>query len=377
MRVLSVRKSLIRNGQSGFSLIELMIAVVLGLVVVGGIIAVLIASRKSYELQQGNNFNQQTLRFGMSQMDWSIRMADFWGGIEKGSVFGSPDTSGLGGSGSCDAAWVLDYKAGIHGYDGGDSFPITNCVDDANYVAGSDVVVVRYADTRGYSPLTADYKATTVPNRTSLFVVAGVGQQGYLFRQDEAVPQSPLGVNVGRYVYPYQLEMYYLRPCSDPGADGKCGTADDGDVASRTPTLMRMRLDSSGALTSEALVDGVEQLQFDYATGANVDGAWRPDNYVKAADLDATGWTKVIAVRVSMVARSQIRDVSLPQKTTRYDLSPHCAYTVSNAGVVSFPTLSDTNVCSDTPLSAFGDKPQQFTRAISTNIVQIRNRVRG
>jgi type IV pilus assembly protein PilW len=372
-----MRKFSVRKGQSGFSLIELMIAIVLGLVVVGGIIAVLIASRKSYELQQGNNLNQQTLRFGMAQMDWSIRMADFWGGVKKGSVFGSPAMSGLGGSGSCDAAWVLDYKSGIRGYDGAGSFPIANCVDDANYVAGSDVVVVRYADTTGYSPLTADYKATTVPSRTSLFIVAGVGQQGYLFRQDEAVPQSPLGVNVGRYVYPYQLEMYYLRPCSDPGADGKCGTGDDGDVASRMPTLMRMGLDSTGALASEALVDGVEQLQFDYATGSNKDGAWRSDNYVKASDLNAPDWTKVIAVRASMVARSQVRDVSLPQKTTRYDLSPHCAYTVSDAGVVSFPTLSDTNVCSETPLSAFGDKPQQYTRSISTNVVQIRNRVRG
>lgn len=372
-----MRKFSIRNGHSGFSLIELMIAIVLGLVVVGGIIAVLIASRKSYELQQGNNFNQQTLRFGMAQVDWSIRMADFWGGIGKGSVSGSPGTSGVGGSGSCDAAWVLDYKAGIRGYDGSASFPIAGCVDDANYVAGSDVVVVRYADTKGYSPLTSDYKATTVPNRTSVFIVAGVGQQGYLFRQDEAVPQQPLGGNVGRYVYPYQLEMYYLRPCSDPGADGKCGTADDGDATSRMPTLMRMRLDSTGALTSEALVDGIEQLQLDYATGTNVDGAWRPDNYVKASDLDDKGWTEVIAVRASMVARSPVRDVSLPQKTTRYDLSPHCAYTVADTGTVSFPTLTDTNVCSKTPVSAFGDKPQQYTRAISTNVVQIRNRVRG
>lgn len=364
--------------QAGFSLIELMIAIVLGMVVVGGLVAVLIASRKSYDLQQGNNFNQQTLRFGMSQMDWSLRMADFWGGVKKGSISGSPSVTGLGGTGGCTAAWVLGYtKQGIYGYDGAASFPVANCVDDANYVAGSDVVVVRYADTSGYDPTATGYTAATVPNQTSLYIVAGVGQQGYVFRKGQAVPQSPLGVNVGRYVYPYQLEMYYLRPCSDPGADGKCGTADDGDASARTPTLMRMRLDSTGALTSEPLVDGVEQLQFEYATGSrNADGHYQPSKFLQASELDDTTWQTVIAVRASIVARSKVRDVAVPQSGT-YALSAHCSYSISSAGAVTFPTLGVTNLCGNTPASAFGDKPQQFTRYLMSNVVQIRNRVRG
>ncbi len=369
-----MRTRLVR--QSGFSLIELMIAMVLGLVVVGGIIAVLIASRKSYELQQGNNFNQQTLRFGMAQMDWSLRMADFWGGVKPDSISGTPVTTGLGGAGNCNAAWVLAVKQGVYGYDGAASFPVSNCVDNANYVAGSDVLVVRYADTRGYDPATTAYTATTVPNRTRVFVVSSVGQQGYLFSQGQSVPQTPLGVNVGRYVYPYQIEMYYLSPCDSPGADGKCGTADDGDALARTPTLMRMRMDSSGALVSEPLVDGIEQLQFDYTVGVNVSGAWQPGTYLQASKLDATTWPAVIAVRASVVARSQVRDVSLPQ-TAALAISTHCSYTVGSAGAVTFPALAVTNVCSLTPQSAFGDRPQQYTRTSATNVIQIRNRVRG
>lgn len=366
--------------ESGFSLVELMIALVLGLVVVGGIISVLLSSKKSYELQESNNFNQQSLRFAMSQLDWSIRMADFWGGVKRSNITGSPSTADLGGSGGCNAAWVLADQ-GIYGYDGGTTFPIAGCVDDANYVKGSNVVVVRYGDTHGYSPSTSGstgtpYTSDTIEERTSLFVVAGVGQQGYLFRNGETVPESPLGVNVGRYVYPYELDMYYLRPCGDPGADGKCGTADDGDASDRTPTLMRMHLDSTGALVSEALVDGVEQMQFEYAVGNVVSGSYQPAAFVRASDLDDASWKKVIAVRASIVARAKARDVSVPI-TGDFRLSAHCRYQIASDGNVSFPTLSGGNNCQNAQAGAFGDRPQQYTRTLSTNVIQIRNRVRG
>jgi len=366
--------------ERGFSLIELMIALVLGLVVVGGIITVLLASKKSYQLQQGNNFNQQTLRFGVSQLDWSMRMADFWGGVKRTNITGSPSTSGLGGSGDCDAAWVL-LDQGVYGYDGDDTFPISGCVDDDNYVAGSDVIVVRYGDTHGYSPSAASsagtpYTSATIPNRTSLFVVSGVGQQGYLFRSGETPPSPPLGVNVGRYVYPYQLEMYYLRPCSDPGANGVCGDADDGDAADRTPTLVRMRMDDSGALVSEPLVDGIEQMQFQYAVNTATNGTYQPGAFVAASTLDDTAWKNVIAVRASIVARSKTRDVSLPQTGT-FALSDHCSYSISATGAITFPTLAAGNLCEKTPVSGFGTRPQQFTRTATSNVIQIRNRVRG
>ncbi|WP_431637372.1 PilW family protein [Dyella sp. KULCS107] len=370
-------KRLRREG--GFSLIELMVALLLGLIVVGGIISVLLASRKSYQLQQGNNFNQQSLRFAVSQLDWSIRMADFWGGVKRSNVSGSPSTAGLGGSGDCDAAWVLADQ-GIYGYSGGTTFPLSGCVDDANYVKGSDVMVVRYGDTHGYSPSTSGstgtpYTSTTIDNRTSLFVVTGVGQQGYLFRSGETPPDSPLGVNVGRYVYPYQLDMYYLRPCSDPGTDGKCGTADDGDAADRTPTLVRMHLDSTGALTSEAIVDGVEQMQFEYAVNVGSD-SYQAGAFVSASDLNDTTWKNVIAVRASIVARSKTRDVSVPN-TGDFQVSAHCRYQIASNGALTFPTLTGGNACEDTQVSVFGDHPQQYTRTVSSNVIQIRNRVRG
>jgi type IV pilus assembly protein PilW len=366
------------SAQAGFTLIEMMIAMVLGLLVVGGMVTLLMANKKAYELQQGNNFNQQSLRFGSSRLYWSLRMADFWGGVKSGDIGGAPGDTDLGGIGTCDATWTRNVKEGLYGYEGAATFPISGCVDDGNYVPGSDVLVVRYADTHGYDPAAAAYKAAGVPNATSLFLVAGVGQQGTLFRKTEAVPTSPLGDSIGRYIYPYQIEIYYLSPCSSPGPDGICGNADDGDAAARVPTLMRMRMDDTGKLISEPVVDGIEMMKFEYARGTIVNGDYRPGAFQPASAFATDAdWSSVIAVRASLVARSQVRDVSLPQAGT-FLLTSDCGYTVPATGAVTFPPLSVTNVCSTSlPAAIFGDRPQQYARTVMTSVVQIRNRTRG
>ena len=303
------------RSSKGFSLVEMMISIVLGLIVVSGLVSVLMANRAAYTIQQGSNFNQESLRFAATRLAWSLRMADFWGGVKAKDLTPTTNTTGMVGIGDCDAAWVLNVGAaaqgnGITGYDGGDTFPIANCVDDANYVKYSDVVVMRYADTHGYDPAkassTTDFDSTTpgdVPNQTSIFVVSAVNQSATMFRLGEAVPSNPLGSTSGRYVYPYQIEMYYLSPCSDPGADGKCGTADDGDADARSPTLMRMRMNSTGTLISEAVVDGIEQLQFEYAS---------PQTPTTAAtsfqQASLSNFATVTQVRASIVARSTTRD---------------------------------------------------------------------
>ena len=84
----------------------------------------------------------------------------------------------------------------------------------------------------------------------------------------------------------------------------------------------------------------------------------------------------MIAVRASIVARAKARDVSIPM-TGDFVVSGHCRYQVASNGGLTFPTLTAGNVCKDTQTSVFGDHPQQYTRSVSSNVIQIRNRVRG
>lgn len=338
---------------AGFSLVEMMIAVVLGLIVVAGLIQVLLANRKSYQLQQGTNILQQNVRFASDRMGWSLRMADFWGGNPGSVVTGTPPVTA---SGDCKSSWILDTRNGVYGYEGGATFPIADCVDNADYVKGSDVLVTRYVDADGLDPAAATTSG-------KVYLVSAIGQQAALYLGGVAPPESPPATAIGRYVYEYHLDMYYLRPCSNPDGgtnSSHCDALDDD--GSPIPTLMRKRL-SGKALADEPLVEGIEQLQFQY--GVTADTNQIVPTYENANSVTSAEWPRVVAVSVGMVARSQQRDVSMPHTGT-FKVG-NCSYQVGADSVV-------TTGCAN--FSVAGAKPWQFARTPLTQVVQLRNRIR-
>lgn len=383
MNVMRTAPVMARAHRSGFSLIELMIAVVLGALVVAGLINVLMANRQAYHLQEANNYNQQNMRFAMDRIGWSLRQASFLGGVYPNQIIGTPAVGGT--SGSCNAAWVLDVSDPVYGYDGAAAFPIANCVDAANYVAGSDVLVVRYADTEA-----VPWSAATVPtlNAGQIYLETRAGNYGVLF-SGAYLSQLPFtdaagAPQEGSYIYPYAIEMYYLRPCSDTGSGAVCTAASDGGHP--IPTLMRLRLDSTGTLINEPVVEGVEQLQFEYGLRdpSDVNKNPVPVKYENAADVTTDGkWADVISVRIGYVLRSQTRDTAVPHAfdsqsndvtNVNYPLrlSNDCEYKVTTAGtgsIVSGCTGFNVN-------TSLGDKPQQYTRAQMNAVVQLRNIIR-
>jgi hypothetical protein len=134
-----------------------------------------------------------------------------------------------------------------------------------------------------------------------------------------------------------------------------------------------MRLDSSGKLISEAVVDGIEQMQFEYATPASTTPP-TPTTIVPAGSV--SDFSAITQVRVSLVARSATRDVRVPHPID-VTLSSDCSYSISNLGAISYPSLAAGNNCSGSPPSNYGDKPQQYVRIFNSQVVVLRNRVRG
>jgi len=361
--------------QAGVSLIELMVALLLGAIVVGGLIEVLTANRKAYQLQESNNFQQQNLRFASDRIGWSLRMADFWGGVNVADIQGLGDGAGANG---CNAAWMRSGKpgpngsGGIFGYDGRDAFPLAGCatVPTSDYVKGSDVLVLRYVDTDACD--VAD-GATALPatlntcQPSSYYLAANVGQQASLFAAGVGIPATG---NTRRYIYPYRTEVYYLQPCTDRGTvvGATCNAnSDDGDPQ---PTLMRMRMDTNGNLLREPLVSGIEQLQFEY--GVSNDGNSITEFKI-ATDVTDAEWPTVRAVRVTLLARSRDRDVAISHADT-FRVSSKCSYQVKNDGTLA---LSSTdNDCTGFTLSGL-NRPDQFPRQVLQQVVQVRNRIRG
>lgn len=79
--------------QSGFSLIELMIALAIGSVLVVGLIQVFSASRAAYQLSQGIARNQENARFALDFLQRDIRMAGHTGCVNDQSLL-STDAAG-------------------------------------------------------------------------------------------------------------------------------------------------------------------------------------------------------------------------------------------------------------------------------------------
>ena len=65
--------------QSGFALVELLIAMLIGLVLVGGILQIFSSSRQTHRVHEATARMQESGRMALEVISRDIRMADFWG----------------------------------------------------------------------------------------------------------------------------------------------------------------------------------------------------------------------------------------------------------------------------------------------------------
>ncbi len=330
--------------QHGISLVEIMIAITLGLVLMTGVIQFFIGNKQAYKMQQSINGLQENGRYALRQITDSLRMADHWGGVDGADINGSPIVTGTGG---CDAAWILNIGEGLLGYEGAANSPLpAGCIDNADYVADSDAFVVRHAGGNFFTSA----NASSGTNASGIWLRVAVGRRGRLFRGADitSLPADLYNAAdadaVGLYNYPYRISVYFIRPCSAK-AGTACTATDDGGRP--VPTLTSLTL-VGDQLIEQPLANGVEQMQLEYGVDANLDT--NVEFYATAAQVTAANqWNRIASIRVSLIVRADERSKILD--TNNYTLP---------SGYVFTPV---------------GDA-QRYQRKIFTSVVQIRNRSR-
>ncbi|HED14579.1 MAG TPA: prepilin-type N-terminal cleavage/methylation domain-containing protein [Gammaproteobacteria bacterium] len=80
---------LTHKNSRGFTLVELLVSLVLGLIVLGGVAAVMNNSKKNYEVQDYRSRMQENARFALQFLTYDIRMAGYTGYLACGSVSSS------------------------------------------------------------------------------------------------------------------------------------------------------------------------------------------------------------------------------------------------------------------------------------------------
>jgi type IV pilus assembly protein PilW len=302
--------------QAGVSILELMIAITIGLFLLAGLVSVFATSNQAY-VELGRASQQiENGRLAMQILVDDVGAAGFFGRFTGTSPVGSAPIAPCE-SGASMANLRNDMALPLYGYDAPASVPtaLATCLSAANFVPGTDILIVR----RGDSTMAAGDSAT---------IAAGALTAGGIYLQANADPTGnpiiaaatgaggsfPSTGEASIFSLPnrdaatlapirkYHVHIYFVAPCSIPAGGGTTCTGGSDDSGAPVPTLKRIELTSNGVMTIVPLVEGIENFQVDY--GVDADGQGVPDGAYITAPADATAWSNVVAVRVNVLARN-------------------------------------------------------------------------
>jgi type IV pilus assembly protein PilW len=285
----------------GFSLVELMVALVITLILLAGIGQIFLSSKKSFTIQDSLGRMQENGRYAMETLAQDVRRAGFWGG--NADITTIKDHVGGTGKvatddGTCvDASWARMLTHRIFGKN--DTRAGYSCLPSDTTHKG-DILVTRYA-----APW--EVGDTTTPNfvenqyylRSSLF-------EGQLFKcssgcpEDTGYPIDAPAVRTAELV----SHGYFIHA---QATSDKCPTA------GKVPSLYRMTL-TNGALAAEEIAYGVDDFQVQY--GLDTDNDNSVDSFVDAAAAGDAMWGQVIAARIWLLVRAECPETGFTNEST-------------------------------------------------------------
>lgn len=323
----------------GFSIVELLVAVTIGLIILSGVINVVLGTKANKVQQDEITFIQDNARFVVETLSNEIRMAGFMGCASPSTamIANSIDTNYFGFIG----------LGGIEGFDGQTSVASFPTPVQALASVGSDAFVVRRGDSDEFaveshvaaSATIALYKQHSFPPGTPLMIAdascAYVGLFQVSAPNANALPASKIVHNTGSGTNNCTKIIRGSFVCDAACTATKCGgySASTGygpgskimrfisrayfigpsNVLTGMPALKRQSLVMDAALTtrSEEIAQGVEDMQLLYGVDTNADSDVNQYRTAAQMDVDANGvinnsdWDKVRSVRFALVFRSQ------------------------------------------------------------------------
>jgi type IV pilus assembly protein PilW len=279
--------------QKGLSLVELLVAMTLSLLLMGGVLQIFLASKQTYSANTALSRVQENGRFAMEFLTSDIRNAGYKGEcitplnnlLNEASASYRADLFDLGlvlnGRANASPAWVANRTAG-------------------------DVIHVKYA--ASLAGVTASGNTPATANTINLTAASGVAQGTIIIVSDpqgcdlfqnrsNATAQNLTRGAVGSpgnktpasnpFSHAYDASMEILKLQSV--------TYYIGNDLNNRPALRRISF-STGVAVDEVLIEGVENMQILYGiAGANRQVA----SYVSAAAV--SNWENVVAVRIHLL----------------------------------------------------------------------------
>jgi len=314
--------------QTGLTLVELMVAMIISLLLIGGTITIFVSNKQTYRINEASSRVQENGRFAFNFIKPDVRMAGFMGCLNpsSSSFYNNVDVakydSVVGDTAISSAINGFIGGNSVNGYSyGTGTLPseltglgLTSGTSTEDVVPNTDIIVIKRAEDCNGNKLVdpktnANFKIETNANcniqqnqilfvsnclRADLFAATDVtgGANPTLKTKNTINENDNISASYGpeSEVYIFQTIIFYI-----------------GQGASGEPSLFKRSLELNPAGTqvvfdNQELVEGVSDMAINY--GVDSDGDGSADYYVDASTVPGSEWDNVISLRVRLDAQS-------------------------------------------------------------------------
>jgi type IV pilus assembly protein PilW len=290
------------NKASGFTIIEMMIAMVLGLILIGGIAGLFAGSRQSFKVDEQVSRMQDEARFALDEIAGDLRMAGYL--AEALVPAAITRDAGLAVGTDCGPAAQANWMLNFSDTGTGELNSLTT-VDNAtaaaaaaaySCIAGSEIKA--NSDIVGIKRLAGGITATVENGATY------IRSNGTVHTMYTEPPTTALTAPAPFEDWQYGPAIYFIQPFTQAG-DG-------------IPSLCRKVLTEGSPpnVTTECIAQGIEDLQIEF--GIDTTGNGDPNRYLAAPTLAQLQFA--VTARIFLLAQTMENDFSYTDDRT-YALS--------------------------------------------------------
>ncbi len=289
-----------RRRETGLTLVELMVAMVIGVGLLAGVLTVYTESSNAYQVAESSSRLQETANYALGVLEPDIRMAGYWGLFKGGatvvnSASQTAPTSGIGGAAvaRCGKNFAVDLTTVLEGQN--DTYGLACAAYNSNPMQSGDTLTIRRAATT----------TTTVPSATAgpLRVCTDrVSATVVNVAPVASCPVAPAGQVSDLFVNTYYIDNDSVNSVGKP--------------ALRLLSLTGPTVLAPDFVDSE-VVSGVEDLQVQFGidpTGTTCQATQYVDA-LPAGQLPAN-FGQIVAVRIWVLVRADNPEIGFVDNTT-------------------------------------------------------------
>lgn len=290
---------------SGFTLLELLIAMFIGALILGGVLFTYVGMKTTTRDTMAIGELQETGRLALSIMQRDIEQIGFWGTFYESGFTSDNSVAPTNPASDC--------YGGLNNGSFPDTEPtnfrpifaqrataasVLSCVNNAKI--GTDAIQLKFLEGNEL-----ENQANALDNK--YYFIAELEQSEFI----NGNSLKAKAVNINATLWPYSHHVYYI-------AEEQL-VINDNTVT--IPVLRRKRLTVTGGITDEAVMEGVEDMRLLFGLDTTADG--RVNQYKATANMTATDWENVnsiLSVQIFLLVRSLESDGNLSLKNQTYTL---------------------------------------------------------